>query len=64
MFYQVKVPEKQSSFLWWNEGNLDSKIDNHKMFHDLFGAVSSPSSSYYALRKATVENKLKTRATT
>ena len=55
MFYQVKVPEKRRSFLrflWWNEGNLDSEITDHKMCAYLFGAVSSPSSSNYALLKA------------
>ena len=59
IFYQVKVPEKQRSFLrflWWNEGNFDSDITDHKMCVHLFGAVSSPSSSNYALRKAAVNN--------
>ena len=59
MFYQVKVPVKQRSFLrflWWNEGNLDSEITNHEMSVHLFGAVSSPSSSNYALRKAALNN--------
>ena len=54
MFYQVKVREKQRSFLrmlWW-EGNLDSEIEDHEMCVHLFGAVSSPSSSNYALRKS------------
>ena len=58
MFYQVKVPEKQRSFLrflWWNEGNLDSEIRDHEMCIHLFGAVSSPSISNYALRKAAVD---------
>ena len=43
LFYQVKVPEKQRSFLrylLWNEGNLDSEIVDHKISVDLFGAVS------------------------
>ena len=59
MFFQLKVPEKQRSFLrfvWWNEGNLDSEITDHEMCVHLFGAVSSLSSSNYALRKAAVEN--------
>ena len=54
MFYQVKVREKQRLFLrmlWW-EGNLDSEIEDHEMCVHLFGAVSSPSSSNYALRKS------------
>ena len=59
MFYQIIVPEKQRSFLrflWWNEGNLDSEITDHEMCVHLFGAVSSPSSSNYALRKAAADN--------
>ena len=59
MFYQVKVPENQRSFLrflWQNEGNLDSEIIDHKMCVHLFGGVSSPSSSNYALRKVAVDN--------
>ena len=59
MFYQIIVPEKQRSFLrflWWNEGNLDSEITDHEMCVHLFGAVSSPSSSNYALKKAAVDN--------
>ena len=59
MFFQLKVPEKQRSFLrfvWWNEGNLDSEITDHEMCVHLFGAVSSLSSSNYALRKAAGEN--------
>ena len=59
MLYQVKVPEKQKSFLrflWWNEGNLDSEIANHEMTVHLLGRVSSPSSSNYALRKAALDN--------
>ena len=55
MFYQMKVPEKQR-FLWWNEGNLDSEIKDHEMCVHLFGSVSSPSSSNYVLRKATINN--------
>ena len=57
MFYQVKVPEKHRSFLrflWWNEGDLNSEITDHEMCVHPFGAVSSPSSSNYALRKAAV----------
>ena len=55
----MKVPVKQRSFLrflWWSEDNLDSGITDHEMCVHLFGAVSSPSSSNYALRKAAVDN--------
>ena len=59
IFYQVKVTEKQRSFLrflWWNEGNLDSEMTNHEICVYLFVVVSSPSSSNYALTKAAVNN--------
>ena len=59
IFYQVKVTEKQRSFLrflWWNEGNLDSEMTDHEICVYLFVAVSSPSSSNYALRKAAVDS--------
>ena len=51
--------EKQISFLrflWWDKGNLDSEITDHEMCLHLFGAVSSPSCSNYALRKSAVDN--------
>ena len=38
------------------EGNLDSEITDKKMCVHLFGAVSSPSSSNYALKKAAVNS--------
>ena len=59
MLYEVKEPEKQRSFvrfLWWNEGNLGSEIADHKMYVDLFEAVSPPRNGNYALRKAVVNN--------
>ena len=59
MFYQLKVPEKWRlflRFLWWNESNLDSEIADHEMCVHLFGAVFSPSSINYALRKAAIDN--------
>ena len=60
MFYQVRVPEDQRSFLrflWWDEGNLSSHIQEYEMCVHLFGAVSSPSISNYALRKTAIDNK-------
>ena len=59
MFYQLKVPKKQKSFLrflWWNEVNLDSEITDLEMCVHLLGVVSSPNSSNYVLRKAAVGN--------
>lgn len=59
-FQTAKVSEKQRSkilrFLWWNDGNLDSEIADYEMSICLFGVVSSPSSSNYALRKTAINN--------
>ncbi|XP_051776177.1 uncharacterized protein LOC127526093 [Erpetoichthys calabaricus] len=54
MFYQVKVPDKDSDllrFLWWPEGNLSKDLEEFKMTVHLFGATSSPSCASYALRR-------------
>ena len=59
MFYQVRVPENQRShlrYLWWSESDINSEIVDHEMCVHVFGAVSSPSRSNYALRKTAVEN--------
>ena len=55
MFHQVRVPDKQRDFLrffWWPSGNLDRDLAEYQMNVHLFGAVSSPSSSNFALRQA------------
>ena len=57
--YQVIIPENQRSsltFVWWNEGNLDSERANYEMCVHLFRAVFSLSSNNYALRKVAVDN--------
>ena len=54
MFYQVRVPENQRSylrFLWWPEGNLEMEPIDYEMCVHLFGGISSPSCSNYALRR-------------
>ncbi len=46
MFYQVKVPRHQHSFLrfsWWPDGNLDSELEEYCMSVHIFGAASSSS---------------------
>lgn len=55
MFHQVRVPEGQRDFLrflWWPEGDLTRDPEEYQMNVHLFGAVSSPSCSNFALRKA------------
>ena len=55
MFYQVRVPSNQRSylrFLWWKEGNTLAEPCTYEMNVHIFGAVSSPSCSNFALRQA------------
>ncbi|XP_028405254.1 uncharacterized protein LOC114527759 [Dendronephthya gigantea] len=59
MFYQVQVPLSQRDFLrflWWPNGDLNSNMQEYRMTVHLFGAVSSPSCSNYALRKTASDN--------
>ena len=55
MFHQVQVPDNQRDFLrffWWPDGLLDEALAEYQMNVHLFGAVSSPSCSNFALRQA------------
>jgi len=59
MFYQVRVPDSQCSFLrfvWWPDGNVDSDLEDYEMTVHLFGAVSSPSCANYALKRTAYDN--------
>ena len=59
MYYEVKVSESQRSYiryLWWKESDINAEIVDHEMCVHLFGAVSSPSSSNYALKRTAVDN--------
>ena len=45
MFYQVKVPDSERSFLrylWWNSNDLNGELDDHEMGIHVFGDTSSP----------------------
>ena len=60
MFHQVRVPEDQRSlirFLWWENGDIRNPIEDHAMCVHLFGGISSPSCSNYALKRSSVDNK-------
>ena len=55
MFHQVRVPEGQRDFLrflCWPDGDLTQDLEEYQMNVHLFGAVSSPSCSNFALKKA------------
>ena len=55
VFHQVRLPEDQRDllrFLWWPDGDLTQNLEEYQMNVHLFGAVSSPSCSNFALRRA------------
>ena len=52
MFYQGLVPANNKDFLrllWWPDGDLSAELEEYRMRVHLFGAVSSPSCSNYAV---------------
>jgi hypothetical protein len=58
MFYQVKVPPKDRNFLrflWWPNGNYNTKTEVYRMTVHLFGATSSPSVCNFALKRIAKE---------
>ncbi|XP_041365661.1 uncharacterized protein LOC121380763 [Gigantopelta aegis] len=62
MFYQVKVPKKDSGclrFYWWPNGDYTQEPVAYRMLVHLFGAVSSPSCSNAALLQTAVNNENK-----
>ena len=62
MSYQVWVSEKHRSllrFLWWKDGDLNNPPIDHEMVRHVFGVVSSPSCTNYALKKTADHNNLK-----
>ena len=55
MFHQVYVnPDHRNllRFLWWSDGNIDSKPTEFRMTVHLFGATSSPGCANFALKRA------------
>eukprot|EP00794_Sanderia_malayensis_P021405 gene21405-biopygen17186 len=60
MFLQVKVPVEDANclqFLWWPDGDLQSKPKEYQMLVHLFGATSSPSCASFALLQTAEDNK-------
>ena len=54
MFHQFKVNPSDRDylrFLWWEDGNLDTKPKIFRMKVHLFGAVSSPGCANYGIKK-------------
>ena len=59
MFYQVKLPDTQCSFLkflWWEYSDISKDIIEYEMAAYVFGGSSSPSCLNFALRKTAMGN--------
>ena len=59
MFYQIRVPEEQRSFLrflWWPGGDLTKPIKEYEMCVHVFGAISSPSCANFVLKQTAIDN--------
>ena len=60
MFHQVRVPKADRDllrFLWWPEGDLNKGLEEYRMTVHLFGAVSSPSCTNFAIRRNAEDHK-------
>ena len=59
MFHQIRVsPEYRDAlrFLWWTDGNLNTKPQTYRMCVHLFGGIWSPSCATFALQRVAHEN--------
>ena len=59
MFYQVRVPDRDSSFLrflCWKDGNMAQEVQEYQMLVHLFGTISSPACANFALRRTAEDN--------
>ncbi|XP_028395309.1 uncharacterized protein LOC114519383 [Dendronephthya gigantea] len=60
MFYQVRVEPSDCSalrFLWWPNGKFNEPVEGYEMQVHLFGGISSPSCSNFALKRTAEDNK-------
>lgn len=60
MFYQVNLPERDADllrFLCWPTGKLDDPVKEYRMTVHLFGATSSPSVAFYALKRTAEDHR-------
>ena len=58
MFYQVQIPVEQRKylrFLWWEDNNINQEPSEYEMCVHVFGGVSSPGCSNYALKRTSIE---------
>ena len=60
LFHQGLVPEYDRSllrFLWWVNYDISGTVEDFEMKVHVFGAISSSSYCYYALKRAAVDNR-------
>ena len=60
MFCQVRVTTSDCDwlrFLWWQDGDIERPLLDHRMLVHVFGATSSPSCANYALKSTADDNK-------
>ena len=59
MYHQVKLLENQICFLrflWWKDNDSRKVIVDHEMTAHVFGGISSPPCSNFALKKTAADN--------
>ena len=59
IYHQVKVPENKRCFLWflwWKKSDSSKAIVDHEMITHVFGGLSPPSCSNFALKKTAAGN--------
>ena len=59
MYHQVKIPVEQRSFLrflWWKNSDPQNEVVDQEITAHVFGGISSPSCSNYALKKTATGN--------
>ena len=59
IYHQEKVPENQRyflRFLWWKDSDCSKVIVDHEMTTHVFGGITSPSCSNFALKKTAADN--------
>ena len=59
MFHQARVPDPDCSFLrflWWPDGKLSCAVEEYQMTVHLFGTMSSPVCSNFAVCKTAEDN--------
>ena len=62
LFFQVYLSNEHRillRFLWWQDGDISKESVNHELRVHIFGGISSPSWSNYALKRTAVDGETK-----